>query len=682
MKIIKRAPICLITVITLTAAVLGSSLSGFGALVSMASADEVCPLSNPFYKDLRAAAAKLAEKVNIPPGCEDVQGQFDTINKGLSHAVTDFATLVIGPSDGQSQSGTPGNSETDPHTKASESNVPSPHPDGGVEGDLRQMKLKAVTDGFQALSGQITKYSTRSKCSLVFQNHMDYVEALVDVANSVSPYMIAFGGPQGATTALGVTIFGRVIQAVAEIFKMNQFDMSKEVQRRTFIENACAFYTFNQQLEGIERARMTKPSEKRAELEKANLELQTLTADPVQKLVAGSLTGIQLLEKANQLDMIEYQNLSDYLGGPRDDVQKQRQLCLVVRSKLEKFSKSALSFPGAAIQRLQELNSREKLTSPQARSKNQLVLDRLVSLSQIDKFPSSVISTAPQQQCFMAGSDWLEVIGELLAVSHDLIERAKTDFEKIDPPVRLAWEKSVSDAKAKLSRLQTSNDLVKQLSAAGSDIEESELNITQKTIRDTLFGDFHKWVLRPANWRLTRLSPAEAWLSKLYSSASYEIHDFKTELPKIEQDWLQGYPRPEDYLKADQDFTADPPQFTHPFGSKQTIFNQSPLINGCALIGHAAQEYDNAATESRAIHQFCETFRQIVDSKEYPRFAAYCTGLKFNAKTRQYERPPKEVHLALGVSQFSSDEGGNKAREKLENWFTRAKCQKSKEPNF
>src|SRR5262249_13979249 len=117
-------------------------------------AEDSCPLSNPAYKNLRAAATALEQTILLPQGCEAIQKKLNDANKQLSDAALAMSSLTPG----QTAQG--------------------------------QALTSQATSGALQVSQIFETYGRSSdRCGKALVSLSDYVVAFVDTINQLSPLM-------------------------------------------------------------------------------------------------------------------------------------------------------------------------------------------------------------------------------------------------------------------------------------------------------------------------------------------------------------------------------------------------------------------------------------------------------------------------------------------------------------
>ena len=552
-------------------------------LASSVWASESCPLSNPAYSDIRLAAAKLQEKLTLPPGCERVESELQGLGTNVKKSIDELYDLQA------SELAEEGVILTDQDTKQSEK---------------AKIKLKTAVDGIQSISSVFSRYSLKGKnsCGKVLLTNLDYIEALIDTVNGLAPYFIVFGGSKYAPVVLGATLIGSIGKTFMTLFHSNVVDMKDAKQRRIFIENSCAFHDFNRNYEALQN-RGGQREEARAEmiaLKKKVAELEQVGAPSIAaelRVYAEADAGL----KEDQAALKSYQELAATFDGV--DLLS----CNYVRGRIQSDVHRRIADRLTALLDLSE------------RAGHRVAADRpLVALflekSAPDHFPTDY---AQLKSCADYSRMWLRLAGSLLS---------KTDQELSRPGRRdvtfkeyAEWEAARNGAKLALKKEEARAKWLASLSETGESIENSEISQARDDSRDALFITQNHRALF-GMWSTNQESPAQLWLESKRDASRKKLVEFEQGVESAKQRW--------------PDYLPDP--------KPEMIPTAALKREACAQMRAIVSTWSAARNHASAAVAFCGVFRDAITDVYYPEVSNLCFG-KFDFKKRQYGRSPLDV---------------------------------------
>jgi hypothetical protein len=394
---------------------------------------DTCPLSNPAYKDLRSAANALLLAATSTAACKDFQAKIDNATDSIKNSVDNLTNTVITPGTAAS-AGTPATPTTVTSNSQTQQNV--------------AVAVSALAD-----LGKITSVYGNSACGKALTSSVDYVDALTSVVNGLTPYFVLY--TPAAPYALGSDLVVNSADAFANLYHSSSFNMDDSQQRQAFLDNACAFYNFNNVLIEYIQARQAKETDLDKQVTSLQTDLDAFEKTPVPE--AKESSQVAVLDAAFKKDQ---QSISDIDGMMAKLKDANSFVCAMVRSQISNAD-AAVVFPDNVEDVYSKLLDDSEKAGRDV-SFDQDLLSYLKSISTLDHFPTDPSLAA---ECGDRAREWIGVSEQLLAgVDRELSLPGRRDLTNTDAAkARKAWEDqdakkkaALADAKAKQKFLKAS----------------------------------------------------------------------------------------------------------------------------------------------------------------------------------------------------------------------------------
>lgn len=557
-------------------------------------ADQSCPLSNPIYKDLRSAATALEKKVLLPPGCEKIQQDLEQSGKQISKAAEDLSNLskygTLTPSPTPSSTPSPTSSANPYNTLAGESAV------------------RVAVSGLVDIGKTFNRFGGNDDCRKTLMTKADYLLAVIETLNALSPYVLLFDGSASSSKALpwvlGTSVLGSTIQMFVQMYQQKDFDMSKSEQRQIFIDNSCGFFNLNENLRSILQARTGEISDVDQKVSQLDAEIKAAdaSAPPVPKMN-------ERIAKVDE-ELKKDRDRMAVLVKRSVDVNDDAFTCSLVHGYVTK-AQNGSAFPLPAVNRFDEL-LREDEAQGEDRSEQRALLGFFVLINRPGYYLSGVsdvtaLDVKDLQECSRKAKQWLNITGQILtATDSELAKPGRRDLSKTDAyKVRQKWEEELGKKKAKLAELKLRQSFLVQLAAKGEDNDISELLDTHTTVRKAIFDDAKK-----SFWGQRKPGPAEAWLQHKIGESSMKLKDFEKLLRRANQEWLKKW------------------VVTFPDDSSRKF--------ACGYMENVVMTWLSASKHLNAAQLFCDTFSQTINDASSPSVTKVCVG-SFDRKGKKVE---------------------------------------------
>jgi|GEM_PF-4261329 len=457
---------------------------------------DLCPLSNPAYRDLRSAASALEQQILFPQGCEELAEKLKEANQQVASASTSLSEL---------------------------------NPEDSYQSSKRKQLATIASSGITQIGQLFQLYSKgNDKCGRALLNDTDYLLAFIDTVNELTPLLMFFGGPTSLPATLGITILGSATKTIAIYFTNLGRDMSTSQARQAFINNSCGYYRYNeiirsliQTLKGQTSALDKKIIQLQSELDDLkNIEVPKPSWDPE----------IILMDKSLKDDQTFFTDLSALFDR---SVSTPGLQCHLVKAQVELALKEG-AFPATAIQTLQNL-----INHPS--TEKQILTSRRSLFSTANKLMDPALyqeGDSVSEKCIVRAREWMGIIRELIAaIDAELSLPGRRDLSTTTAgAARKNWEELYSKKLQELNSNQTLKTFLHALAQKGSEIDLSELLDSRDKVRRLLFGDGKDLAFL---WLTHRRNPAEAWLEHKWLSAELQLKEFHANLPIFTVGWLK-----------------------------------------------------------------------------------------------------------------------------------------------
>lgn len=536
-----------------------------------ALADDRCPLSNPAYKDIRAAVTKLQEKLTLPAGCEKIEEDIKGLGTGIKDAVDALYKADAERQKSQSVQQTPA------EVKEAEEN---------------RVRLKAAVDGIHGLSSVLTKYTTDSKneCGRALSSNTDFLQAFVETVNGLTPFAMVYGGPQAAPLVLGATAVTAVGKSILSLYKNRGPDMSDPKQRQLFIENACAFYSFNENFEALQNRDEQAAS--------AVVAVEQLEKDLAEMDKQGKPSFSSGYEKFGEIDLFLQASSAmikalPEVGDRLPPARKDAFVCNFVRTQLQG------GLGARSVEHYTYLLAQSPLTGATRFGDEQLLA---ILTEESDPSLFAVSDTSQIRACAERSRSWIDLFKLVMdRMETELARPGRRD--KAVGPVR-KWEDLKARKSAALKSEVDRLAWLRSLSDSGAAIENSEISQARDDSRDALFLAKSRRALFSLI-TVNHESPAELWLEAKNSAAKRKLQEYEELRQGVLSRWVEAYPVS---------------------GAGAVDYAGQVRLKGCADVKAAVLAWMTARAHVDAARAFCSTFRYTIIEGVHGETAAYCFG--------------------------------------------------------
>lgn len=528
-----------------------------------------CPLTNPSYKDLRSAAAQLQARVVLPAGCEDLTGQLQAMTGNVKVAIDQMANSGILAAGGK--------------------------PDVILAAEQDRERLKLAVDSVQSISTVFSKQlvNPNSPCSKALAGNIGFLEAFVDTVNGLSPYLLVFEGISQFPLVLGSSLVSAVAKSFFSFYRLNRINMNDSKQRQIFIENACAFYTFNANFEALQN-REAQLADSSANIKKLESLISNLESHGAPAISADQVW-LKDIEIAYRLDS---QHLRELLGLLQNLKGSDEVACTLVKNVINTTPIEN------SIARLEKLYDSDDKIGIDTMSGRQFLI-----LFKFDNQTSRLDQTNVKE-CGPRAKSWLDEYTQLLIYTDQ--EMGRTGRREGALSEFLTWEAELNKQKLTLRFEKERQKWLKELDGAGESIDNSEITQIRDDVKDVLFLSRNHRVLFGL-FSATEKSPSEAWLQQKLESAQKKLAEFKKMDDRFKATWAIQYPQPK----------------IESFPSEIDFKEACAEANGALLAWTAADEHVSAS------ETFCDAFHSTIEGSDYTNIQKYCTnGYIFKVRNR------------------------------------------------
>ncbi len=573
-----------------------------------------CPLSNPLYKDLRSAAAALEKRVNLPASCDELQKKLEEASKQVKTAADALTRIPVDFG----------------NEKVTRSLAQGTLPDGSVE-------LRQAVSGIVDIGNVVSRLGGDDRCGRALLSRSDWLEALVDTVNSLMPYVLLVGGrsPQTTTLVLTATAVGSSVKTFLTLHRNNSFDMRQSSQRQTFIENACAFYEYNDAVRGLVRARSGEVSEVDERVKELQLALERLDAKkPSLPEPAREILELDLSLKKDRSRLGELEGTVARLA------EIESFACHVVRTEVEQsVAGNGWSFALAAADRLDFL-----LKESAAQGQDVAGRRLLTTFARGISTDPSLYQDAGAGKCLKRAREWFSVMKQVLdATDQELGRPGRRDLGGRDEfKARAAWEEQRRGAQATLDLAKARQRFLSALANQGEQLEMSELLDTRDGIYRGLFADETRNLI---GIRVKRKSPAESWLEHKWRQSRAKLLEFDKMAQPMDESWLQTVSR-----------------------FDKTELAAADRARRCAEVESALLTWTTALRHAEASRLFCDTFSTTLTVSNAPGVFGYCQG--------KFDKNGQNLAAGFVVRQETEVRSREARAREFNSWLIRNKCEK------
>jgi hypothetical protein len=585
--------------------ILGLILSLF-AWIHPSLAVEQCKLSNPVYRNLQDAATALVRKVSIE--CKDHKNgkELEEFGKKITEASQQLAE--INKENAATQSKKDQTPPADPQ-KAAEDKAKQ-----DAAAQEAQKNVEMMVGGIVGVTDVLQRYSGGS-CGKKLLTRSDFAEAMIDTVNGLTPYLLFFG--KGSGNAAPIILAANLLGSAVKLYlgsKKNAYDMSKDDQFQTFIENACGFYELHENVRPLTMGYDQEKTEVKDQIKSLEQEIKDLIAKapavpkPVERYIKMDAEFMKDRKQAQALaKLFQRQQENDLF------------LCRTIRTRI---AKKEGFLP--AVARLRELLlESERMPDYQPTTAKDLI-NGYQQISMMSYFP-----TEPQKlkECAEHARGWLKVVNEILdATEAELNTPGRLNLTQTPEfEERKKWEELMATKQKALDHLEQRLDDLDQYKNQGEWVEKSRLFSKVNTIRRNLFGDAKK----KSFFGGSQVSPAKAWLDYLWREAGLSLNEFKQLVPRLKREWLSrpGTEIPDKIVRK----------------------------NACSAMAAAYMSYSTAEAHSRATLDFCDLFvtSQVINEATFPDVSRFCFGTHDSKGEKinqgQIEKRVEEVNQEAGL---------------------------------
>lgn len=585
-----------------------------------------CPLSNPAYADLRAAATALQQKITLGNGCESLENDLKAAGTSVKSAIDQIYKYEDDKKAREAAQAQDGAMATQAVTSNSD------------DLEARQKTLAAV-DGIGTISNLINRFSgdPRNGCGRELMRHVDYMEALADTANGLSPYLLLYGGAGAAPLALGASIVGSLIKSFATFYHNDNFNMADAKVRQVFLENACSFYTFNENFEALQnRGPQIQASIKTIhDLEQDLASLQKLPLPPIPQ-------GFEAYAQADDALKKDRKSLADILAAIQKFQDKDVASCLLVSAKVA--SGMGLTSQTYLNQFIEDTVAKPDPANPVDESIPKIMSQAFSDLSKPELYqrdPGTVPDKEHPLSCAVHAKSWLDTMQIVLdLLDQELSRDGRRNLAFKD---RRTFQDRLNGKKVALQREQERLSWLEKLNDEGEAIDTSELFQVRDAVRDFLFQGETR-----VSWfglaRKHHSSPSESWLEEKNNQAEIRIKEFGSTIARIDSLWLK--PSEENKLQ---------------------FLNASVKSDACASVKTEYLTWFAARSHMRAVDSFCRVFRYSIADESYPAVAKYCFG-RYDSKNKKYYNDGINAATSADVN------ARFKEAERLYRWLEKNEC--------
>lgn len=578
-----------------------------------------CPLSNPLYRDLRSAAAALERRVNLPASCEEMQKKLEEASKQIKTAADSLTRIPIDFGD----------------EKVTRSLAQGTLPDGSVE-------LRQAVSGIVDIGNLVSRFGGDDRCGKALLSRADWVEALVDTVNSLMPYVLLVGGrsPQTTTLVLSATAVASSVKTFITLHRSTAFDMRQSGQRQAFIENACAFYDYNEAVRGLVRARAGESSDVDLRVRELQKALEKVDArKPAFPEPARDVLEQDLALKKDRAHLAELESAVARL--PENEL----FVCHVVRSEMETIRGGGAGvFPLGSITRL------EKLLGDSAAKGFETVGRKLLATYLRKITDPGQYQDDADPKCVRRSREWLVAVRQVLeATDQELARPGRRDLGGTDEyKKRTAWEEERKIAQTALDLSKARQRFLQAIATQGEQLEMSELLDTRDGIFRALFSDESRNLM---GFRLRRKSPAESWLEHKWRQSRAKLLEFDKMSTSVEESVKRPLPRYDSSILAKAD-----------------------RARRCAAVESALLSWTTALRHQEASKLFCRTFSSILTESSAADVFAYCEG--------KFDKEGKTVSLGLIDNLDTEVQGREPQVTEFSNWLAVNGCVRTADINL
>lgn len=629
--------------------VVGSALSSVayaqqGQAQSLALETQLCPFSNPIFRDLRTSAEALASKIVLPPKCNDIQKSLNEQGELFKKSIAEFQQMqnsddyeIILDDNGRPKLVKKKKEpvKDDPNTPESET-LKAEELRIAEEKDRkeRENRLNAAVNGITTLSSLMFQYSGDKRCGKEVRSLTDVAQAMVDGSNQLAPYLGVFGSASNMSTSLGISVVTGAIKSFEALFANKEINMKDPKNQSLFIENACGFYALHTKLMAIMNSQAGEIIIFDKRMRELKKEIDALINDRENWSAENYKSTPSLFESAALAappsKVRDYSIEYHFLGRQRETLKGISTLatkyidtpmlyCGIVGDQVRKSQNDKTCFPSTAVVQLDGLiNERANIlpSGDNMSAKRRLILDfYLKYVNNPQLFPENP-TPEQAQACMKPSTDWLKRTGEVLTlVEEQLRELEELHSSKVVP---FPGDHALISKLQLLEQFDKQRAFLKSLTERSESMEMRRLLAIREDIADSLFASekVNEGVFaRVFGARIWARSPALLWLTEVISDSQKSMRD---------------------YVGAAAQFN----RYTESTTKKE--FDTQQKKNFCSLAGSTLVSWNTADRNAKAANLFCDTFSMVINERDYPAVASYCVSFEGDGKVLKQLKQVRE----------------------------------------